>query len=84
MEGNITFDLTKDQAEFLGKKYSDIPLVNKILATRNGLRFTATEDDMIDFYDWLIDESINTMTADYDATEDTYMLESISDWIADT
>ena len=81
MRNSVTFHLRKEQVDFLKKKYSHIPLVQKVLAKENNLEFTISVDDDIEFYLWLIDESINTMDEDYDATEDTYEQEGIADLI---
>ena len=81
MKDTGVFHLFEEQVDFLKKNYSDIPLVQRILSQENNLEFTVSIDDEIEFYFWLIDESINTMDEDYDATEETYILEGIADLI---
>lgn len=81
MRDSVTFHLRQEQVDFLKQKYSHIPLVQRVLAEDHNLEFTISVDDEIEFYLWLIDESINTMDEDYDATEDTYELEGIADLI---
>ena len=81
MKDTAVFHLLKEQVDFLKKNYSDIPIVQRILSQENNLEFTVSIDDEIEFYLWLIDESINTMDEDYDATEETYILEGIADLI---
>ena len=81
MRNSVTFHLRKEQVDFLKSKYSNIQLVQNILAKEDNLEFTVSVDDKIEFYLWLIDESINTMDEDYDSTEDTYELEGIADLI---
>ena len=81
MRNSVTFHLRKEQVDFLKSKYSNIQLVQNILAKEDNLEFTVSVDDKIEFYLWLIDESINTMDEDYDATEDTYELEGTADLI---
>lgn len=78
------FELSKEQVGFLRSKYSDIPIVQKILAGEKDLYFEVTVDDGNEFWDWLTDESVMTMTEDYEATEDTLMIESIIDIVSYT
>lgn len=72
------FELQRDQADFLLKKYPNIKIVRHVFSQQHGLLFDLSVDDYIDFYEWLEDESIRTMKND-EPTDDTYMLESIFD-----
>ena len=75
------FVLLKKQVDFLKSKYSDVPIVQRVLATEKDLHFDISEDDDCDFFLWLDDESVATMAVGYEPTEDTYMIESIIDYM---
>ena len=76
------FTLMREQIDFLREKYSQVEIIQKMLASEKNCAFNVDLDDGIDFYDWLDTESVNTMVGpDFDATDDTYMIESIIDSI---
>lgn len=77
----VEFVLKKEQIEFLRAKYPNVPIVQRVLGTEEDLRFAISADDSADFFLWLDDESVATMTADYEPTDDTYMIESIIDYM---
>lgn len=81
MRENRKFKLEKAQIDFLKKKYPDNPLVRKVLNTEKNGAFEIDVDTKIDFMDYIEDESIGWMDENYDATEETIMLESIRDAI---
>ena len=78
MSNRVQFELTKEQVDLLRNEYSGEPIVRKVLASENNLRFDITEDDDLEFYGWLEDESCRTMEHD-EPTERTYAIESILD-----
>lgn len=80
MAANVIFDLRKEQVEFLRKKYSHVPVVQKILAAENALHFEITPELDSDFFLWLDEESVETMK-NYEPTDDTYMIEGIIDYM---
>ena len=53
MRNSVTFHLRKEQVDFLKSKYSNIQLVQNILAKEDNLEFTVSVDDKIEFYLWL-------------------------------
>ena len=75
------FELSQEQIDFLKKEYADNPLVQKVLTSENNRRFEIDVDTKIAFMDYIEDESIGWMDENYDATEETIMLESIRDAI---
>lgn len=81
MEDRVRFVLKKEQVEFLRSKYSDVPIVQRVLSAEKDLHFDISGDDDSDFFLWLDAESVVTMTADDEPTEDTYMIESIIDYM---
>lgn len=72
--------LTEAQEKFLRDKYSDTPEVAAIMAnTKDGV-FTVDVDTYCDFYDWLEDESVETMIGEEcDPSEETLVIEGIID-----
>lgn len=74
------FTLTKEQVDFLRKKYKDEPIVAAVLAGEKDGVITVPANVSCDFWEWTVEESTATMQGkDYEPTDDTYMLESISD-----
>jgi hypothetical protein len=74
-----TFYLQKEQIDFLKENYPQTPIVQKVLSCENSGTFTIDTDTKIDFMDFVEDESISWMDENYDATNETVMLESIRD-----
>lgn len=83
MKEIVRFELSKVQVDFLRDKYLDVPLIKKVLDKSDGLVFNVPEDEFVEFFGWLEDESVQTMTEDYDPTEDTLVIESMIDDILD-
>lgn len=73
------FKLTIKQIKFLKSKYSDNELVQKVLKSERDGYFEIDVDTKIDFMDYIEDQSIYSMGPDYEATQETIMLESIRD-----
>ena len=75
------FTLTKEQVDFLRKKYKDVPIVAQALAGEKDCKFTLSAEVSCDFWEWTVEQSTATMTGagGDEPTDDTYMLESISD-----
>lgn len=73
------FKLNKKQIEYLKKEYSDNNLVQRVLTTQNGMMFEIDVDTYLDFMEYIEDESVYWMDGKQEATEKTYMLESIRD-----
>ena len=72
------FKLNEKQIEYL-KKESDNNLVQRVLTTQNGMMFEIDVDTYLDFMEYIEDESVYWMDGKQEATEKTYMLESIRD-----
>ena len=81
MDKRVEFVLKKEQVEFLRAKYPNVPIVQRVLATEKDLHFDISGDDDSDFFLWLDAESVVTMTADDEPTEDTYTIEGIIDYM---
>ncbi len=81
MENKVEFILKKEQVEFLRANYPNVPIVRRVLAAEKDLRFAISADEDADFFLWLDDESVATMAAGYEPTKDTYMIESIIDYM---
>ena len=73
------FKLTIKQIKFLKSKYSDNELVQKVLKSERDGYFEIDVDTKIDFMDYIEDQSVYWMGPDYEATQETIMLESIRD-----
>ena len=80
MSNRVRFELTKEQVDLLRNEYSGEPIVSRVLSSENNLWFDITEDDDLEFYGWLEDESCRTMEHD-EPTERTYEIEGILDSI---
>lgn len=78
MSNRVIFSLTEKQVSLLREQYSDIPIVKKVLETEKNLSFDISEEDDIEFYGWLEDESCRTME-NGEPTELTYRIEGILD-----
>ena len=74
------FTLTHEQVDFLRRKYADVEIVSKALDGEKDCAFDIDLDDGIEFYGWLEDESVLTMSHQ-EPTDDTYVIESIIDSI---
>ena len=72
------FTLTREQVDFLRGKYSDVEIVSKVLVGEKDCAFDIDLDDGIEFYGWLEDESVLTMSHQ-EPTDDTYVIEGIID-----
>ena len=81
MDKRVKFVLEKEQVEFLRSKYPDVPIAQRVLATEKDLHFDISADDDCDFFLWLDDESVATMDVGFEPTKDTYMIESIIDYM---
>lgn len=75
------FKLSREQVQFLQKEYADNPLVKKVLSSEDDGMFEVTADIKIEFMEYIEDESVYWMGKDYEATQKTWMLESIRDSI---
>ena len=73
------FKLKSDQIEFLKKMYPDNELVQRVLKSEKNGNFEIDVDTEIDFMEYIEDESVYWMDANYEASPKTYMLESIRD-----
>lgn len=73
------FKLTIKQIEFLKNKYPDNELVQKVLESERNGYFEIDVDTKINFMDYIEDQSVYWMGPDYEATQETIMLESIRD-----
>ena len=73
------FKLKSDQSEFLKKMYPDNELVQRVLKSEKNGNFEIDVDTEIDFMEYIEDESVYWMDANYEASPKTYMLESIRD-----
>ena len=73
------FKLKNEQIEFLRKYYLDDELVKKVLDAENAESFKLDIDTYLDFMDYIEDQSVYWMGPDYEATQETIMLESIRD-----
>ena len=73
------FKLNEKQIEYLKKEYSYNNLVQRVLTTQNGMMFEIDVDTYLDFMEYIEDESVYWMDGKQEATEKTYMLESIRD-----
>ena len=73
------FILKSDQIEFLKKMYPDNELVQRVLKSEKNGNFEIDVDTEIDFMEYIEDESVYWMDANYEASTKTYMLESIRD-----
>ncbi len=73
------FKLTIKQIKFLKSKYSDNELVQKVLKSERDGYFEIDVDTKIDFMDYIEDQSVYWMGPDYEATQETIILESIRD-----
>ena len=71
------FKLKSDQIEFLKKMYPDNELVQRVLKSEKNGNFEIDVDTEIDFMEYIEDESVYWMDANYEASPKTYMLESI-------
>ena len=80
MERRDVFTLTREQVDFLRRKYASVEIVRKALEGEKDCAFDIDLDDGIDFYDWLDTESVMTMVDD-EPTDDTYVIEGIIDSI---
>ena len=76
------FKLKSDQIEFLKKMYPDNELVQRVLKSEKNGNFEIDVDTEIDFMEYIEDESVYWMDANYEASPKTYMLESIRDDIS--
>lgn len=74
-----TFELRKEQTEFLREKYPNEPIVKKVLSCEHNGVFEVDIDTKIEFMDFVEDESVFCMDESYGATKETTMLESIRD-----
>ena len=54
-------------------------MVQRVLTTQNGMMFEIDVDTYLDFMEYIEDESVYWMDGKQEATEKTYMLESIRD-----
>ena len=81
MSKRVRFELHENQVNYLRANYSDVPIVQKVLATEKELHFDISADDDADFFLWLDAESVNTLDEDYEATDASYMIESIIDFM---
>ena len=66
------FKLKSDQIEFLKK-------IQRVLKSEKNGNFEIDVDTEIDFMEYIEDESVYWMDANYEASPKTYMLESIRD-----
>ena len=73
------FKLKSDQIEFLKKMYPDNELVQRVLKSEKNGNFEIDVDTEIDFMEYIEDESVYWMDANYEASPKTYMFESIRD-----
>ena len=73
------FKLKSDQIEFLKKMYPDNELVQRVLKSEKNGNFEIDVDTEIDFMEYIEDESVYWMDANYEASPKTSMLESIRD-----
>lgn len=80
-ENAIKVDLYKRDIDFLKEKYSDVPIVKRILEKEHRLHFQMSEDDFIDFLDWLQDASVAAMSWDYEPTDESEQLIGIYDYL---
>lgn len=77
----IKVDLYKQDIDFLKEKYSDIPIVKKILEKEHRMHFQISEDAFIDFLGWLQDASVAAMSKDYEPTDESERLIGIHDYL---
>lgn len=77
----VKFELTENQIEFLKKNYSNSDVVGKVLSSEEERTFCVDVDTQIDFMSLVEDESVSWMDENYEASEETYMLESIYDTV---
>ncbi|MBT9651694.1 hypothetical protein GPK60_01190 [Ruminococcus sp. MCC718] len=68
------FKLKSDQIEFLKKMYPDNELVQRVLKSEKNGNFEIDVDTEIDFMEYIEDESVYWMDANYEASPKTYML----------
>lgn len=71
--------MSKEQRIFLKKEYSDVEIVCTVLSKAAKDIVEIDSDSMLDFMDFLEDESVFAMGDYYEATEKTVMLETIRD-----
>ena len=62
------FKLKSDQIEFLKKMYPDNELVQRVLKSEKNGNFEIDVDTEIDFMEYIEDESVYWMDANYEAS----------------
>lgn len=76
------FNLSDKQIELILRLYSKNPIVQRLLAKRNGNEFVVSVDLKLDFMDFIEDMTVlNGMDENYNPTPDGYIMESIYDTI---
>ena len=75
------FFLKEEQIKHLQRKYKDVPVVKKALATKKQDLFKMPEDDFLQLWDWFIGRTVLTLEND-EPTEETYLFEGIVDFLS--